>query len=48
MSSHGNYGDYIRGLLCGTCNTALGMLGDDIGRINGLADYLTEFLSSSD
>ena len=30
----------VRGLLCCGCNTALGMLNEDIGRIIGLAGYL--------
>lgn len=33
-------GKCIRGLLCGLCNRALGMLQDDVKRIRGLADYL--------
>lgn len=32
----------VRGRLCGTCNSALGMLGDDLERIRGLAAYLEE------
>lgn len=30
----------VRGLLCNECNTALGMLHDDEGRIRALLDYL--------
>jgi hypothetical protein len=30
----------IRGLLCGNCNTALGMLGDDPIRVKGMLQYL--------
>jgi len=30
----------VRGLLCHTCNLALGMLGDDAERMRGLALYL--------
>lgn len=33
-------GRCIRGLLCPTCNKALGFAGDDIDRLRGLADYL--------
>lgn len=33
-------GACVRGLLCGNCNKALGLLKDDLGRIEGLADYL--------
>lgn len=33
-------GGNVRGLLCGDCNKALGMLGDDLGRIIRLAGYL--------
>lgn len=29
----------VRGMLCSTCNTSLGMLGEDIERILGLAEY---------
>lgn len=29
----------VRGLLCGGCNTSLGNLGEDVGRILGLAEY---------
>lgn len=30
----------IRGLLCGKCNTALGLLNEDINIINNCVDYL--------
>lgn len=33
-------GRCIRGLLCSQCNTALGLLGDDLGRIERLSNYL--------
>ena len=32
----------IRGILCGGCNTALGMAGDDPDRLRALATYLDE------
>lgn len=32
----------VRGLLCNQCNTALGMLGDDVNRILLLASYLRD------
>lgn len=32
----------IRGLLCQQCNTALGMVGDDIDRLSSLISYLIE------
>lgn len=33
-------GKCVRGLLCSTCNTALGLLGEDTQRIAGLLSYL--------
>ncbi len=30
----------VRGMLCSTCNTALGMLGDDAAGVQAAADYL--------
>ena len=33
-------GKCIRGLLCSQCNTALGLLGDDINKVMNLAAYL--------
>lgn len=30
----------VRGMLCFDCNAGLGILDDDIGRLNALADYL--------
>ncbi len=32
----------VRGLLCNTCNLTLGALTDDIGKLQGLIDYLKE------
>jgi len=34
-------GRCIRGLLCSQCNTALGLLSDDIHKIKSLIDYIT-------
>lgn len=33
-------GSCIRGLLCSQCNTALGLLGDDLDKVMSLAAYL--------
>lgn len=35
-------GQCVRGCLCKTCNTALGMLQDDLDRLSGLLRYLSE------
>lgn len=32
----------VRGLLCSSCNTALGLLKEDLLRISALADYIRE------
>ncbi len=37
----------VRGLLCHTCNQALGLLGDDIQRAYALARYLEKFTDAS-
>jgi hypothetical protein len=39
-------GDCVRGLLCGGCNKALGLLGDDPAKLLGLADYLNTYARS--
>lgn len=33
----------VRGLLCSACNTSIGLLGDDLGRIEAAALYLESF-----
>lgn len=33
----------VRGVLCGACNTSLGLLQEDTARIRALADYLDSF-----
>ena len=39
--------DHIRGLLCHSCNTGLGKLGDDIAGLQRAMDYLTRTLPST-
>lgn len=36
-------GECVRGVLCNGCNTALGLLGEDLKRIAGLRDYIERF-----
>jgi hypothetical protein len=36
-------GDCIRGLLCGNCNTALGLVGDDTELLAKMIEYIKEF-----
>ena len=33
----------VRALLCGNCNTALGLLKEDAGRLRCLLDYMTQY-----
>jgi hypothetical protein len=33
----------FRGLLCGSCNRALGLIADSVPRLRGLAEYLDSF-----
>lgn len=33
----------VRGILCGGCNVALGLLGEDVARIRALAEYISRF-----
>jgi len=35
-------GKCVRGLLCGNCNTALGLLGEDLNTIEKIANYIKE------
>lgn len=37
---HDHSTGHVRGLLCGNCNRALGLLGDDVTTLNRLVDYL--------
>jgi uncharacterized CHY-type Zn-finger protein len=37
---HDHRNDRIRGLLCGSCNRAIGLLGDDADRVQSAANYL--------
>lgn len=39
----GSCGNCIRGLLCGNCNAAIGLLGEDPKRLLAAADYLRRF-----
>lgn len=38
----------VRGLLCQSCNLALGLLKEDLGRIVGLAGYLAAYQRDSE
>lgn len=38
----------VRALLCGNCNTALGLLGDDVARIHRAAEYVSLWKVSED
>lgn len=40
-------GRCTRGLLCGTCNTGIGMMGDSQQRLRDAADYLSSFSGPS-
>ena len=37
---HNHATGQIRGILCTKCNTAIGMFGEDIGRMNAAIEYL--------
>jgi uncharacterized CHY-type Zn-finger protein len=38
----------VRALLCGNCNTALGLLGDDVARIQRAAEYVNLWKEEND
>lgn len=38
----------VRALLCGNCNTALGLLGDDVARIQRAAEYVALWKEGTD
>lgn len=40
---HDHETDMVRGLLCGACNSALGLLGEDKDRIRSLVVYLEKY-----
>ena len=40
---HDHETDIVRGLLCGACNSALGLLGEDKDRIKSLVVYLEKY-----
>ncbi len=39
-TDHDHRTDEFRGILCGNCNQALGLVDDDPARLRALADYL--------
>jgi hypothetical protein len=39
---HNHKTDEYRGVLCGNCNRAAGLMGDDVERLMALASYLKE------
>jgi len=41
---HDHVSGRVRALLCSPCNTALGLLGDDLDRVQRLAEYLRSYV----
>jgi hypothetical protein len=39
---HSHVDDHVRGILCGRCNTLLGMAGDDVEVLEAAIKYLVE------
>jgi hypothetical protein len=44
-TDHNHETNQIRGELCNGCNLALGILNEDLARIQGLADYLKKYMN---
>jgi hypothetical protein len=40
---HNHQTGQVRGLLCGSCNRAIGLLGDNLGRVLAAAEYLKQY-----
>lgn len=40
---HNHQTGTVRGLLCHKCNTAIGFLGENIGRLQNVIDYLNKY-----
>lgn len=46
-NSRGSCGNCVRGVLCSGCNTALGLLGDDVERLEAAIGYLRNYEQSN-